>query len=225
MQTTGRCAKKKTHIKAMAFGFISSIQMCLKLLTQITYLLLLVVARSRRLVDVLCIVTREPQKTGSDSEGRVRNHSGDALDMLNMVVLETCSDSPDAQSRTYSMFVAPWTTPTTLYLLEKNVIQSFKVPLSLSSRSCHSAFTSSGLVEVFPRALEASFPANTGFLLAGVTSISGFFTECQYTHRCKSRQADKPCCLLRHKLYPVFGKSVREVNLCDAAATPGAPML
>lgn len=64
-------------------------------------------------------------------------------------------------SASHSVFVAPSTTPTTLYRLEKKVIQSFKTPFSLSSRSCHSGSASSGLVEVFPRALEASLPANT----------------------------------------------------------------
>ena len=60
-----------------------------------------------------------------------------------------------------SKFVAPSTTPTTLYLFEKNLIQSLSTPFSLSLRSFHSGETSSGLVEVFPRALEASFPAKT----------------------------------------------------------------
>lgn len=48
-----------------------------------------------------------------------------------------------------------------LYLLEKKVIQSFRVLFSLSSRSCQFELTSSGLVEVFPRALDASLPAKT----------------------------------------------------------------
>lgn len=59
------------------------------------------------------------------------------------------------------MFVAPSTTPTTLYRLEKNVTQSLRTPFSLSSRSCQSGRASSGLVEVFPSALEASLPAKT----------------------------------------------------------------
>lgn len=57
--------------------------------------------------------------------------------------------------------MAPSTTPTTLYLLEKNLIQSFRTPFSLSGRSFHSGATSSGFVEVIPRAREASLPAKT----------------------------------------------------------------
>lgn len=60
-----------------------------------------------------------------------------------------------------SKFVAPSTVPTTLYLLEKNLIQSLRVPFSLSLRSFHSGETSSGLVDVLASALEASFPAKT----------------------------------------------------------------
>lgn len=59
------------------------------------------------------------------------------------------------------MFVAPSTIPTTLYRFEKKVIQSSRVDFSLSSRSCQSGLTSSGLVDVFPSALDASFPAKT----------------------------------------------------------------
>lgn len=57
-------------------------------------------------------------------------------------------------------FVAPSTFPTTLYRFEKKVTQSFSVPFSFSGRSCHSALTSSALVDVLPRAREASLPAN-----------------------------------------------------------------
>lgn len=42
------------------------------------------------------------------------------------------------------------------------MIQSLRVDFSLSSRSCQSGLTSSALVEVLPRAREASLPANTG---------------------------------------------------------------
>lgn len=58
-----------------------------------------------------------------------------------------------------SIFVAPSTTPTTLYRLEKNLIQSLSTPFSLSPRSFQSDETSSALVEVLPRAREASLPA------------------------------------------------------------------
>lgn len=61
----------------------------------------------------------------------------------------------------HSMLVAPSTTPTTLYRLEKNVTQSLSVLCSFSGRSFHSGLTSSALVDVFPRALDASLPANT----------------------------------------------------------------
>lgn len=60
-----------------------------------------------------------------------------------------------------SKFVAPSTTPIMLYLLEKNLIQSFSTPFSFSSKSFHSGETSSGLVDDFARAREASLPANT----------------------------------------------------------------
>jgi hypothetical protein len=60
-----------------------------------------------------------------------------------------------------SRFVAPSTTPTTLYRLLKNVIQSFKTFCLVSSRSSHSGLTSSGFVDVRARAREASWPANT----------------------------------------------------------------
>lgn len=62
-------------------------------------------------------------------------------------------------SRSQSKFVAPCTTPTTLYRFEKKVTQSFSVSFSLSDRSCQSGLTSSGFVEVLPRALDASLPA------------------------------------------------------------------
>ena len=60
-----------------------------------------------------------------------------------------------------SKFVAPSTRPTTLYRFEKKVTQSLSVDFSLSGRSCQSGLTSSGLVDVLPRAREASLPAKT----------------------------------------------------------------
>lgn len=64
-------------------------------------------------------------------------------------------------SASHSMLVAPSTCPTTLYRLEKKVTQSFKTPFSLSLRSSQLGRASSGLVDVLPRALEASLPAKT----------------------------------------------------------------
>ena len=65
----------------------------------------------------------------------------------------------------HSILVAPFTTPTTLYRFAKKVTQSFNVPFSLSSISCQSALTSSALVDVLPRARDASLPAKTSLLL------------------------------------------------------------
>lgn len=62
----------------------------------------------------------------------------------------------------YSILSAPSRTPTTLYLLLKKVIQSFSTPCSFSSRVFQSGLTSSALVDVLPRAREASCPAKTG---------------------------------------------------------------
>ena len=68
--------------------------------------------------------------------------------------------------QTYSMFVAPSTTPTMLYLLEKNITQSFNVFFSSSLRSCQSGLTSSGDFDDLPKAFEASLPAKTASMLA-----------------------------------------------------------
>lgn len=59
----------------------------------------------------------------------------------------------------HSRLLAPSTTPTTLYRLEKKVTQSLRVPFSLSSKSFHSGDTSSALVEVLASARDASCPA------------------------------------------------------------------
>lgn len=55
----------------------------------------------------------------------------------------------------------PSTLPTTLYLFEKNVIQSSRTFFLSSSKSSQSGRTSSGFVEERARAREASWPANT----------------------------------------------------------------
>lgn len=65
----------------------------------------------------------------------------------------------------YSILSAPSRTPTTLYLLLKKVIQSFSTPCSFSSRVFQSGLTFSALVDVLPRAREASCPAKTGVCL------------------------------------------------------------
>ena len=58
-----------------------------------------------------------------------------------------------------SLFVAPSTVPTMLYLLEKKEYQSSNVCFSFSPRSNHSGTTSASFVDMSPRALEASLPA------------------------------------------------------------------
>ena len=111
-------------------------------------------------------------------------------------------------TKAYSMLVAPATTPTMLYLLEKKVIQSLRTPFSLSSRSCQSEETSSGLVEVFPRALEASLPANTTRLLAIEWNLfqeyygraKSWVHSC--THRGMNHLAGMPCYPSHHKPFP-----------------------
>lgn len=60
-------------------------------------------------------------------------------------------------------FVAPSTLPTTLYRFEKKVSQSSRTPFSLSDKVDQSGETSSALVELKPKAREASWPAKTVF--------------------------------------------------------------
>ena len=67
----------------------------------------------------------------------------------------------DACFEPYQRFAAPSTTPTMLYRFEKNVNQSSSTFCSLSGKSAHSGETSSAFVLVFPRARDASWPANT----------------------------------------------------------------
>jgi hypothetical protein len=67
----------------------------------------------------------------------------------------------DACFEPYQRFAAPSTTPTMLYRFEKNVNQSSSTFFSLSGKSAHSGETSSAFVLVFPRARDASWPANT----------------------------------------------------------------
>lgn len=54
------------------------------------------------------------------------------------------------------------TFPIMLYLLVKNVSQSFNTPCSFSPRSSYSGLQSSGLSDDCARAREASLPAKTG---------------------------------------------------------------
>ena len=100
-----------------------------------------------------------------------------------------------------SKFVAPSTRPTTLYRFEKKVTQSLSVDFSLSGRSCQSGLTSSGLVDVLPRAREASLPAKTVY---GVGWLVGWVEEKRGrgTYRCMRRLAGRLCCLLRRRRCP-----------------------
>lgn len=116
----------------------------------------------------------------------------------------------EAPATSSSKLVAPSTTPTTLYLLEKNLTQSFSVPFSLSLKSLHSDETSSGFVEVFPRAREASFPAKTcqaksvDIHVASSRSWKRMSLRgaADHTYRCMSFRADTSCCPSHHILFP-----------------------
>lgn len=82
-------------------------------------------------------------------------------------------DKNDCIEWYYSMFVAPATTPTTLYRFEKNVTQSSRTFFSASVKTLQSATASSSLVDVLPRAREASLPAKTiGQVSAGLDALS-----------------------------------------------------
>ena len=98
------------------------------------------------------------------------------------------------------MFVAPSTSPTTLYLLEKKVTQSSSVPFSFSFRSCQLGLTSSAFVDVFPSALDASFPANTAATRQSHAAVAGGIG---LAYRGMSLRAGRPCFPSRHTPCPI----------------------
>lgn len=99
-------------------------------------------------------------------------------------------------------FAAPSTIPTILYRFEKNVYQSCNTPFSFSLRSSYSARTSSGFVLVNARALEASWPANTIFVVVSLKLGIDVWHGKKLYHD-KNHLEDMLCCLLRRRLVPI----------------------
>ena len=68
----------------------------------------------------------------------------------------------------------PCTLPIMLYLLVKNMSQSFSTPCSFSPRSSYSGLQSSGLSDDCARAREASLPAKTNKKLGDTMTLEGW---------------------------------------------------
>lgn len=112
----------------------------------------------------------------------------------------------------YSRFVAPTTLPTTLYRLEKKMIQSLRTPFSLSSRSCHRGRTSSGFVDDRASARDASLPANTRMVRGKLPLLKGEERRGE-THHCRIRRVDKPCFQSRRRRDPaIMGRTMSETG-------------